>query len=167
MSALRAWDVIPQPTGVPRQSIAERFPVKRPELRAIQGFKDLAVEDDSAKANSRLASVKSPLKAKSQFGFLIICGAVLVAALISVLVLNTNVIKGSFELARLQTQIRQVDQDIQDRREQLSRAEASLSNRALELGLVPAANPEPINITNYVAAITGEVIGGATARTGR
>jgi len=147
MSALRAWEVAPIPINTP----------KRPELRAIEGYKGVR----------ETPLVKSPLKAKSAIGFLFICGTVLVTALVAVLVLNTNVINGSFELAKLQTQIRQIDQDIQDRREQLSRAEASLSDRALELGLIPAANPEPINITNYVAAITGEVIGGATARTGR
>jgi hypothetical protein len=150
MSALRAYDV---PAKRPNQRVPTQLPQKPPQLRAIQGGK-----------GTRVAAVRSPLKARASFGFLFLCAAVLVASLVVVLVLNTNVINGSYESARLQTQIRQVDQDIQTKQEMLRRTQASLPTKAAELGLVPAENAEVINITSYVAGVLGEVIGGATAR---
>lgn len=152
MSALRAYDVRENPS----RRAPEKLPSKPPQLRAIEGGK-----------SARVAAVHSPLKAKTSFGFLFLCSVVLITSLVVVLVLNTNVTKGSYEIAKLQTQIRQVDQDIQTKQEQLRRTQADLPNRAAELGLVAAANAEVINITSYVAAITGEMIGGAVARGAR
>jgi len=148
MSALAAIRVAPQP-GAP-----ERYPNKPPQLRAIEGGR-----------NARVAAVKSPLQAKAPFRFLVLCGLLLTASLVVVLVLNTNVINGAYESAQLQKQIRQVEQDIQVKQEQLRRTRAELPNRAAELGLVPAANAEVLNITPYVARVTQQVVGGATART--
>jgi len=140
----------------PSRQYAERYPTKPPQLRALEGGK-----------NKRTATLSSPLKAKTTFGFFMFCAAVLVSSLVAVLILNTNVINGSFESARLQKQIRQVEQDIQTKQELLSRAEADLPNKAATLGLAPAANPEVINITSYVASISDQVIGGVAARESR
>jgi hypothetical protein len=140
----------------PSRHTPERYPTKPPQLRALEGGK-----------NKRTATLTSPLRAKTSFGFFMMCAAILVSSLVVVLILNTNVINGSFESARLQKQIRQVEQDIQTKQEMLSRAEANLPNRAIELGLTPAANPEVINITPYVASISGEVIGGVAAQESR
>jgi len=137
----------------PARYAPDRYPTKPPQLRALAGGK-----------GKRTAALHSPLKAKTSFGFFLLCGVVLISSLVVVLVLNTNVINGSFESARLQSQIRQVEQDIQTKQEMLRRAEANLPNKAAELGLEPAANPEVINITKYVASISGEFIGGVAAR---
>jgi len=137
----------------PTRVAPARLPSKPPQLRAIEGGR-----------GARVAAVKLPSPAHSHFRFLFMCGLVLISSLIVVLVLNTNVINGAYEAASLQKQIRQVDQDIQVKQEQLRRTRANLPNKAAELGMIPATNPEVINITSYVAKVTEEVIGGAIAR---
>jgi len=131
-------------------------PAKRPQLRAVEGGK-----------SSRVAPAESPLKAKSSFGFIFLCAVVLISSLVIVLILNTNVIQGSYESAKLQREIAQLDRDIEMKQETLRRNQADLGNKAAELGLVPAENPEVINIAPYVSRVTGEVVGGAAGRGGQ
>jgi len=134
----------------------QRLPEKPPQLRAISGGK-----------GTRVATVKAPLQAKSSFGFLLLCGLALLTSLVVVLVLNTNIIKGSYQLMELQTQILQVDQEIQAKQEDLRQQESKslLERRAREeLGLEPAKERSAINITNYVATISDSVIGSVTPR---
>jgi len=149
MSALRAYEV----TATPLRSAPERQPV-RPQLRALEGGKA-----------PRVAAIPVS-KPKSSYRFFFGCALLLVAALVMNLILKTNVTTGSYELQQLQTQIKQVNLDVQSKQEQLQfiSGQANLAGLAESLGMIKAENALPLNITKYVAAITGEVIGGATAR---
>jgi hypothetical protein len=90
--------------------------------------------------------------------FLAICGGLLAVALLLALVLNTTMARGSYEQARLQRDVAQVAQDVQSKQAELRAAEASLPDRARDLGMVPAEDP------TILSAVTGQVVGGAPAQ---
>jgi hypothetical protein len=90
--------------------------------------------------------------------FLAICGALLAAALLMALVLNTTMARGSYEQASLRSEVAHVAQDVQSKQAELRAAETSLPDRARELGMVPAEDP------TIISAATGKVVGGAPAQ---
>lgn len=140
MSALRA------PAAVPSRSVAPA--PRRAPLSALPG----------GRSHRRLEAVRAPLQARSSMPFLAICGALLVVALLLALVLNTTMARGSYEQARLQRDAAQVAQDVQSKQAELRAAEASLPDRARDLGMVPAEDP------TILSAVTGQVVGGAPAQ---
>jgi hypothetical protein len=52
-----------------------------------------------------------------------------------------------------------VNQDVQTKHDQLRRTQAELPQRAADLGLIPAAGSEVINISRYAAEIVGHLVG--------
>ena len=112
----------------------------------------------------KVAAIKSPLVAKSAFGMVFLCATALVIALVAVLVINTNVVNNSYDITRLNSELRITNQDIQTKRELLRRTEATLPARAAELGLEQVQGSRVINISRYVGELTNQIIGGVSVR---
>ncbi|WP_425954301.1 hypothetical protein [Xylanimonas sp. McL0601] len=135
MSALRA------PAAVPSRPAA---PSRRTRLTALPGGR--------GEGGRRFSAVRAPLQARSGVPFLVLCGSVLVGALLAVLVLNTTMARGSYEMAHLQGQVGRVAQDVQTSQENLGAAEASLERRATRLGMVPSEGAAILDITGATGA---------------
>ncbi|MCL1870181.1 MAG: hypothetical protein FWF90_07170 [Promicromonosporaceae bacterium] len=135
MSALRA------PAAVPNRPAA---PSRRTRLTALPGGR----HDDAR----RLSAVRAPLHARSGVPFLALCAFVLASALIGVLVLNTTMASGAFEMTRLQNQAGRVAQDVQTKQAGLRAAEAGLAGRATALGMVPSQGATLLDVSAAVAA---------------
>jgi outer membrane murein-binding lipoprotein Lpp len=137
MSALRA------PAVAPDRSTTSARPRRAP-LTALPG--------GAGERGRRLDVVRAPLQSASGIPFYVLCAAILAGALLAALLLNTTMARGSYEMARLQKEVGQVAQDVQDVEAQLRAAEASLPERARQMGMVPAENPTMISVA------TGEVV---------
>ncbi|WP_402467970.1 hypothetical protein [Isoptericola aurantiacus] len=134
MSALRA------PAAVPRRGAPTP---RRAPLRALDGG-----------AGRRFDSVRAPLQATSGVPFLMLCGLLLVGALLAALLLNTSMARGSYEMARLQREAGLVAQDVQEVQANLRSAEATLPDRAEDLGMVPAQEITLLSVADG-AVVTG------------
>ena len=146
MSALRAPAVAPRrPAAAP--GAVPAGPSRRTPLTALPG--------GAFERRRRLDVVRAPLQATSSVPFFVLCGFVLLAALLGALVLNVTMARGSYELARLQRDVGQVAQDVQTKQAALRAAEASLPEHARRLGMVPAENPTMFSVA------TGQVVGAA------
>ncbi|WP_211340897.1 hypothetical protein [Xylanimonas allomyrinae] len=139
MSALRA------PAAVPSRPVA---PSRRTRLTALPGGR--------AERGRRFAAVRAPLQARSGVPFLVMCGSVLAAALLAVLVLNTTMARGSYEMTRLQSDGVRAAQDVESTQESLRAAEASLEQRATRLGMVPSEGAAFLDVTAAAAAAVPE-----------
>jgi hypothetical protein len=129
MSALRAPAVVPARRGDPTP--------RRAPLRAVQGG-----------AGRRLDAVRAPLQATSWVPFMLLCGLVLVAALLGALLLNTQMARGSYEMSSLRKDVGLVAQDVQEVRAELRHAEATLGEQAERLGMIPAEEITMLDVTD-------------------
>ncbi|ACZ30308.1 hypothetical protein Xcel_1277 [Xylanimonas cellulosilytica DSM 15894] len=136
MSALRA------PAYAPSRPTT---PARRTRLTALDGGRA---------EGRRFAAVRAPLQARTATPFLVLCGALLAAALLTVLVLNTSMAYGSYEMSRVQGQSNRLAQDIQIKQQSLQAAENDLARRAERLGMVPNAGTQMLDVSAAVAATT-------------
>ncbi|MFD2796051.1 hypothetical protein ACFS27_21000 [Promicromonospora vindobonensis] len=113
-----------------------------------------AISGGAAQRGSRLDVVRAPLHSKSRVPFLVLCATLMVVSLVAVLVLNTTLARGSYEMSELQGEVAQTAQDVQGLQEDLSAAETSLPAKARSLGMVPAENPTMVSLR------TGKVVKG-------
>jgi hypothetical protein len=141
MSALRA------PTVAPDRRTTSARPRRAP-LTALPG----------GAGERRLDVVRAPLQSASGVPFYVLCASILALALLAALLLNTTMARGSYEMARLQKEVGQVAQDVQERQAELRAAEASLADRARQMGMVPAENPTMISVA------TGKVVAAQQAK---
>jgi len=113
-----------------------------------------AISGGAARRGRRLDVVRAPLHAKSRVPFLVLCATLMIGSLVAVLVLNTQLARGSYEMSQLQGEVAQTAQDVQGLEEELSAAETDLPAKARSLGMVPAENPTMVSIR------TGKVVKG-------
>ena len=113
-----------------------------------------AISGGAAQRGRRLDVVRAPLHAKSRVPFLVLCATLMVVSLVAVLVLNTTLARGSYEMSQLRNEVAQTAQDVQVLRADLSAAETSLPDKAQGLGMVPAENPTMVSVR------TGKVVKG-------
>ena len=113
-----------------------------------------AISGGAAQRGSRLDVVRAPLHAKSRVPFFVLCATLMVVSLVAVLVLNTTLARGSYEMSLLQGEVAQTAQDVQGLQEDLSATETDLPAKARSLGMVPAENPTMVSIR------TGKVVKG-------
>ncbi|WP_125775292.1 hypothetical protein [Antribacter gilvus] len=146
MSAERAQAPLRAPHRADRPAEAPRS--RRPGLTAITG--------GASYRRGRFDAVRAPLHATSRVPFVVLCATLLLGSLIAVLILNTTLARGSYEMSRLQRDVGQTAQDVQGLQESLRQAESTLDDRARALGMVPAENPTMVSVE------TGEVVTGAT-----
>ncbi|MBO9554078.1 hypothetical protein [Cellulomonas sp.] len=88
----------------------------------------------------RLLLVRAPQTTRTRVPFVLACMAILAGALLSALLLNTQMAQGSYEQYRLANELGRLDQDQKDLDAELDRmaAPAQLAQKAQELGMVPA-----------------------------
>jgi hypothetical protein len=109
-----------------------------------------AVDGGRLRRKHRLGAVTAPLQARSSTPFLVLCASVLGAALIGVLILNTSMAHGSYEMTSMQRESTQLLQDIQSARESLQAMENTLAARAQGLGMIPSQGALPLDITGAI-----------------
>lgn len=112
---------------------------RRPPLQAVPG-------GAGAARGRRFDAVRAPLHARSKVPFVVLCAAILLGALVGALVLNTTLARGSYEMARLQSDVGRTAQDVQGLQEDIARAEADLARTARSYGMVPAENPTMLSV---------------------
>jgi hypothetical protein len=103
----------------------------------------------------RLRVVRAPQHARTRVPFVVACMAVLGAALLSALLLNTQMASAAYEKFDLSNELGRLEQDQKDLMAELD-AKASpdqLAEAAKALGLVPAAN------VGWVRLSDGTVLG--------
>jgi hypothetical protein len=116
-----------------------------------------AISGGGAQRGRRLDVVRAPLHSKSRVPFLVLCATLMIVSLVAVLVLNTTLARGSYEMSKLQGEVAQTAQDVQGLQEDLSAAETNLDDKARSLGMVPAENPTMISVrTGKVVKGTGQ-----------
>ncbi|GAB4085098.1 hypothetical protein GCM10028784_17280 [Myceligenerans cantabricum] len=135
MSAARS--AAARTTTAPTRS-PSRPPNRRPSLTAIPG--------GGGRTGRRFDAVRAPLHARSKIPFLVLCATILVGALVTALVLNTTLARGSYEMARLQSDVGRTAQDVQGLEEDIAQAETDLAGTARSYGMVPAENPTMLSV---------------------
>lgn len=116
-----------------------------------------AISGGAGQRSRRLDAVRAPLHAKSRVPFLVLCATLMIGSLVAVLVLNTTLARGSYEMSKLQSEVAQTAQDVQGLQEDLSAAETNLDDKARSLGMIPAENPTMVSIeTGKVVKGTGQ-----------
>lgn len=116
-----------------------------------------AISGGAGQRGRRLDAVRAPLHAKSRVPFLVLCATLMIGSLVAVLVLNTTLARGSYEMSKLQSEVAQTAQDVQGLQEGLSAAETNLDDKARSLGMIPAENPTMVSIeTGKVVKGTGQ-----------
>jgi hypothetical protein len=116
-----------------------------------------AISGGAGQRGRRLDAVRAPLHAKSRVPFLVLCATLMIGSLVAVLVLNTTLARGSYEMSKLQSEVAQTAQDVQGLQENLSAAETNLDDKARSLGMIPAENPTMVSVeTGKVVKGTGQ-----------
>ncbi|WP_201848514.1 hypothetical protein [Myceligenerans indicum] len=141
MSAARA--AAARTTAAPHRS-PSRPANRRPSLTAIAG--------GAGRTGRRFDAVRAPLHARSKIPFLVLCATIMLVALVGALVLNTTLARGSYEMARLQSDVGRTAQDVQGLQEDIAQSEADLATTARSYGMVPAENPTMLSVK------TGKVV---------
>ncbi len=94
----------------------------------------------SHQATPRLRLVRAPAQGRTRVPFVLVCMGVLAAALLSALLLNTQMAMNSYETYDLSNELSRLDQDAQDLSAALDRkaSPAQLAKAASTLGMVPS-----------------------------
>lgn len=121
--------------------------LSRPTLSVIEG----------RQPRQRFSIVRAPVRSWSSIPFATLCAAILGAALVGVLLLNTRMVNGSYDLARLQREAARAAQDVQILHEQVREAQAALPNSAAAIGMVPAPQPTPLEVGGIVVLTAEEL----------
>lgn len=77
--------------------------------------------------------------------------AFLMATLLGALALRTAMVQHSFEMSALETSISQLSQDVQEDQAKLDNLEASLPQKATDMGMVPQSSPLTIDLGQAAA----------------
>lgn len=104
-----------------------------------------------------LQVVHSPGRSRGVVAYLLLCAAVLVAALLAALLLNTQMAVTSYQIHDAQVDLNRLEEEEASLREQVERAgsPAQLREQADELGLVPAEDLTFIDLAGR------QILGGA------
>lgn len=107
---------------------------------------------------SRIHLVTTPATSRSRVPFILLCIAILGAALVGVLLLNTTMAHGSYEQRTLQREISRLAQEEQALVTQIDAASSphALAEHATRMGMVQDSTPA------FVRLADGKVIGDVT-----
>lgn len=98
----------------------------------------------------RLRLVRAPQLARTRVPFVVVCMAILAGALLSALLLNTQMAQGSYDEYRLSNTLGRLEQDRKDLQADLDQrsAPAQLAQAARGLGMVPADGTGWVSLAN-------------------
>ena len=123
----------------------------RPELSLIKGGRsdDRSVAEGARKVISWTRNRGTPMM------HILVAVIFLAASMFGSLMLRTQMIQNSFEATRVQNSISNLTQDVQDDQNQLDQLQASLPDKAQELGMQPQQGLNSIDLQGYQAPSTG------------
>ena len=130
-------------------SAARAYPAPaRPTL--APGARSTPLEAPSRQASPRLRLVRAPAQGRTRVPFVLVCMGVLAAALLSALLLNTQMAKNSYEKYDLSNELSRLDQDAQDLSAALDQkaSPGQLAKAAGKLGMVPSDGTGWIRLTD-------------------
>ncbi len=121
---------------------------KRPELRVVKGDRDKATgvrRGFEHVINWTRARNTPVLHVFIAVAFLMLC-------LLGSLSLRTQMVQNSFEASQIESNITRLTQDVEDDQVKLDELEASLPDRAEEMGMVPQKGALTIDLSDYAAS---------------
>ncbi|VTR76459.1 MULTISPECIES: hypothetical protein [Cellulomonas] len=118
-----------------------------------------SAEPAQAPARPRLRLVRPPAQARTHVPFVVTCMAILAAALLSALLLNTQLAAGAYATRTMDVRLAELARTEQQLSAEIdaNKAPANLAQRARELGM------EPAGPTAWLRLADGTVQGGAGA----
>ena len=120
----------------------------RPELHMVEGTR--AGRDAMPGGFARLVTWT---RSRSTSLMHIVAAALfLTAALIGALLLRTQMVQNSFEANQIETNITRLSQDVEDDQAKLDELEASLPDKAEQMGMVPQKGALTIDLNGYKAS---------------
>lgn len=145
-------------TSSPVRSASERSAKSRPQsrnndfaIRRTAKFEVSAVQrSSSVSALARMG--KAIAAARVRAVHVVIAVVILVSSLFGSLLLRTQMVQDSFAITQTQQSIGRLTQDIQEKQVQLEKLQASLPNKASDLGMVPGAESVTIDVSGAVKA---------------
>lgn len=116
------------------------LPVYAPVPSARPGVQRAPARRAAVTPRPRLRVVAAPEQARARVPFILFCIAIVAAALLGVLLLNTSLARGSFEQSHLRGELAKLSESQQALSSQLEYAAspAQLAAAGLKLGMVPA-----------------------------
>lgn len=145
-------------TSSPVRSASERSTKSRPQSRnsgiAMYGAPRLKAKT-AHRANSVSALMrigKAIAAARVRAVHVVLAVVILVSSLFGSLLLRTQMVQDSFAITQTQHSIGRLTQDIQEKQVQLEKLQASLPNKASDLGMVPGAESVTIDVSGAVKA---------------
>lgn len=123
-------------------------PASRPELRVVNGGR--ADKDDLAAGFGRFMEWVRTRSAPTVH--IVVAVVFLAATLIGALMLRTQMVQNAFEVSSLETSIARLTQDVQDDQARLNQLEASLPQKADDMGMVPQSSSVSIDLNGYKAS---------------
>lgn len=145
-------------TSSPVRSASERSAKSRPQSRnsgiAMYGAPRLKAKT-AHRANSVSALMrigKAIAAARVRAVHVVLAVVILVSSLFGSLLLRTQMVQDSFAITQTQQSIGRLTQDIQEKQVQLEKLQASLPNKASDLGMVPGAESVTIDVSGAVKA---------------
>lgn len=126
--------------------------VRRPAARTAPAER---APSSTRSARPRLTVLERPAPRRSALPFTLLCSLIIVGTLLCVLSLNLSMSSSSYEISRLQSQSRTLEeqrQALQEQDDKLSTPQ-ELQARAVALGMVPSGE------TAYIDLSTGSVVG--------
>lgn len=146
------------PSGSRRPDVPPR--PGRPELRVVEGGR-------AKTAGPRgLATLVAWMRTRSvPLVHVAVAVGFLVATLLGALMLRTQMVQHSFEMSALETRIERLTQDVGDEQARLDRLEASLPQKATDLGMEPPSSSVTIDLgkAGGAAKDAGSPAGGQAA----
>ncbi|NEG54378.1 hypothetical protein [Bifidobacterium platyrrhinorum] len=120
-------------------------PASRPELRVVNGGR--ADKDGLAAGFGRVMEWVRTRSAPTVH--IVIAVAFLASTLVGALMLRTQMVSNAFEVSSLETSISRLTQDVQDDQAKLDQLQASLPQKASDMGMVPQSSSVSIDLNGY------------------
>ncbi|PLS27509.1 hypothetical protein [Bifidobacterium parmae] len=132
-------------TSASRRPEPASRPASRPELRVVDGGAD--ARTGLAAGLGRFMTWVRTRSAPTVH--IVIAVAFLASTLIGALMLRTQMVSNAFETSQLETSISRLTQDVQDDQAKLDQLEASLPQKASDMGMVPQSGSVTIDLNGY------------------
>ncbi|MBW3083603.1 hypothetical protein [Bifidobacterium phasiani] len=131
-----------QPAGRPAQATPA---ATRPQLRVVKGRRA-----DDQSVSRRLGRIIEWTRSRTTPLLHVTASIVFLGAtLLGALALRTQMVQNSFEAAQVESNIATLNQDVQDAQSRLDELEASLPEKAKEMGMVPQEGSISIDLSDY------------------
>ncbi|MBT1182111.1 hypothetical protein JS531_09170 [Bifidobacterium sp. CP2] len=126
-------------------------PASRPELRVVNGGRQ-----DGASLAEGFGRIMEWIRNRSAPTVHIVIAVVFLASsLVAALMLRTQMVSNAFEISSLESSIGKLTQDVQDDQAKLDKLQASLPQKASDMGMVPQSSSVSIDLDGYTEPAEG------------